>query len=120
MPRYSSVVEDHFHRPRNVGPLEGLPAGTAGTPGEGPYVLIWVECAGGRVARAAYRTYGCPAAVASASMAVEWAMGKGEDEVMRLTPALLTELLGGLPEGKEHCPDLAVRALRAALEEARL
>jgi nitrogen fixation NifU-like protein len=113
---YSQAVQDHFHNPRNVGPLEGAThTGTAGTPGEGPYVVLWLLVENGRIVRAAYRTYGCPAAVACASVVAELAAGRSAAEGLALTEAEVTAALGGLPEGKAHCPELAVRALRAAL-----
>lgn len=77
MPQYSAAVRDHFHRPRNVGPLEGAThRGVAGTPGEGPSVVLWLRCEAERVQAAASRSFGCSGACASASAAAEWAMGK--------------------------------------------
>ena len=116
MPHYSAIVQEHFHQPRNVGPLEGAThQGTAGAPGDGPYAVIWLRIEGGRIAEAAYRTHGCPAAMASCSMVAELATGKTVDQALGLRPEELMEALGGLPEGKEHCPVLAVEALRNAI-----
>lgn len=113
---YSTVVGDHFHNPRRVGPLRGAThRGTAGTPGDGPYVVLWLRVENDRVAQAAYQTYGCPAAVAAASMAAQMAEGRSLEEAAGVTPEQIVSALEGLPEGKEHCPMLAVRALSAAL-----
>jgi nitrogen fixation NifU-like protein len=117
---YSEALMDHFHRPRNVGPLAGAThQGTAGQPGNGPYVVIWLEVRDGQIERAAYQTFGCPSAIGSASAAAEWVTGKRIEEALGLTEADVTAALGGVPEGKEHCPALAVRALQAALQGGR-
>jgi NifU-like protein involved in Fe-S cluster formation len=68
----------------------------------------------GRVRRAAYRTYGCPAAVACGSMTAQLATGRSVETLLELNARDIALLVGGLPRGKEHCADLAVRALRAA------
>jgi nitrogen fixation NifU-like protein len=67
------------------------------------------------VLHAAYQTFGCPAAIAAASMAAELAEGKSLGEAASIREADIVEVLGGLPEGKEHCPRLAVQALRDAV-----
>ena len=114
---YSVVASEHFHAPRRVGPLEGAThTGTAGTPGGGPYVVLWFVVSGERIDRAAYRTFGCPAAIASASMVAELVEGRLVEAALMLTESELIQALGGLPEGKEHCPKLAVQALVAALQ----
>lgn len=114
--QYSAAAQDHFYRPRNVGPLDGAThQGTAGVPGNGPYVVIWLKIERGRVRAAAYRTFGCPGAVSAASAAVEMVMGRSEEAAGRLTARGILRRLGGLPEGKEHCPALAVEAVKNAL-----
>nr|WP_309698013.1 iron-sulfur cluster assembly scaffold protein [Armatimonas sp.] len=114
---YSVVASEHFHAPRRVGPLEGAThTGTAGTPGGGPYVVLWFVVSGERIDRAAYKTFGCPAAIASASMVAELVEGRLVEAALMLTESELIQALGGLPEGKEHCPKLAVQALVAAFQ----
>lgn len=113
---YSTVVNEHMANPRNVGPLEtATHHGVAGVPGDGPYIILWFEVASGRIERAAYQTYGCPAAIASASMAAELAIGCVVAEALALNVESITTALDGLPEGKEHCPRLAVEAISHAL-----
>ena len=114
---YSAIASDHFHSPRRVGPLEGAThTGTAGTPGEGPYVVLWLRIEGERILAAAYKTFGCPAAIASASMLAEMVEGRLVAEAICLDEMTLTKALGGLPEGKDHCPRLAIEALSHVLE----
>ena len=114
---YSPIVSDHFHSPRRVGPLVGAThRGTAGVPGEGPYVILWLKVESEHIVAAAYQSHGCPAAMASASMAAQLIEGKSVDAAARVTSEQIVSELGGLPEGKEHCPRLAALAIGAALE----
>lgn len=116
MPLYTKVVQDHFSVPRNVGPLDAAThRGVGGQPGNGPYVVLWLQVAESTVIAAAYQTYGCPAAIASASALAELVTGLPLSEVSELTPVAVIEALEGLPEGKEHCPRLAIDALQNAL-----
>ena len=68
-----------------------------------------------KVLGAAYKTFGCPASIASASMVAELVEGLDVSEALAINEATLTQALGGLPEGKDHCPRLAIEALRRAL-----
>ena len=77
---FSAVVMEHNVNPRNVGPLDGATHhGVAGTPGDGPYMEMWFDVEAGVVRRAAYRTYGCPAAVACGSVLAQLAAGAAEE-----------------------------------------
>ena len=113
----SQRAHDHVARPRNQGELAGADRiGTAGSPGEGPYVRIWLQTSDGIILKASYETNGCPSSIASGSGICELAIGR-EMEKMRLIDAHdLTVFLGGLPEGKGYYADLAVTAMLNALE----
>lgn len=113
---YSAVVSDHFHNPRRIGPLlDATHQGTAGVPGEGPYVVLWLRLNGSVIEQTAYRTFGCPAAIASASMLAELTENKTISQALSLCEEDIVTALEGLPEGKGHCPPLAIAALRHAL-----
>jgi NifU-like protein involved in Fe-S cluster formation len=113
---YSDGVRDHFFNPRNAGPLAGAThIGTAGDPGRGPFVKLFIRLDGGTVADIAFQTYGCAAAIASCSKLTEMVKGKTIKEALAITPDALLAALGGLPLGKRHCPGLAVDALANAL-----
>jgi nitrogen fixation NifU-like protein len=113
---YSESTTDHFLNPRNIGPLENADAvGTAGTPGEGNFMVIELKLRGGSIGTARFQTYGCPAAVAAGSCLTEWIMGMAISEAGSITGEALEVRLGGLPLGKGHCAALAVEALRAAV-----
>ena len=115
---YSATVLDHFARPRNVGVLEDASAvGHGGIPGRGNYLVLYLRIERARISEARFQTYGCPAAIASGSILTELVTGRTVAEVGAFEEEYLTEKLGGLPLGREHCAQLAVTALRAALEQ---
>jgi nitrogen fixation protein NifU and related proteins len=114
----SQTALDHVANPRNAGPLPGAThQGVAGDPGGGPYVLLWFRVEGEVIREASYETYGCPASVACASLTAEILKGRTVAQALSMTPRDLTLLVGGLPEGREHCPALVVQAVKNAFSE---
>ena len=118
---FSPLAIEHIAVPRNVGPLEGAThQGIAGMPGDGPYMILWFQVEdGGRIAKAAYATYGCPAAVASGSITASVLTGRTVEQALRLTAEDILGVLQGLPEGKEECAQLAATALQNAFREEK-
>ena len=117
---YSPQALDHFHHPRNSGFLDERTAeGKSGKPGQGNYMVIHLLVEDGRIVRIAFKTYGCPGAIACGSAVTELARGKTLEEAEDITRADVDSLLGGLPLGKGHCANLAASALQDALQNAR-
>ena len=113
---WSAIVDNLVSQPRFAGTWEGATReGTAGIPGDGPHLRLWLEMRGDTITRAGYHTYGCPAAIASGEMLCLLLTGRTREWARTLTEDMLTRALGGLPEGKAHCPQLAIAALRRAL-----
>ncbi|MBM3262523.1 MAG: iron-sulfur cluster assembly scaffold protein [candidate division Zixibacteria bacterium] len=113
---YSSVVLDHFQRPRNIGDLPDADAtGEAGNPVNGNSMVIQVKIAENRVTEARFRAYGCPATLASGSMATVWLTGKALEEAVAIEDDTIAAVLNGLPPTKRHCSVLAADAVRACL-----
>jgi NifU-like N terminal domain len=53
----SAIAAEHVQNPRNRGALENAThVGTCGTPGDGPYVRIWLLIKDGRIEKANYNT----------------------------------------------------------------
>ena len=115
---FSQVALEHIASPRNAGPLEGAThKGVAGDPGGGPYVILWMIVEGDVIREATYEMYGCPAAEATSSIAAYVLSGRTVAQALEIEARDLILILGGLPEGKDHCPDLAVAGIRTALQE---
>lgn len=94
-------------------------SGQAGEPGQGPWLAVHLRLANGRVTEARYETYACPNAHRCGAWICHWVVGRTPSQTAVLTADDLRRVLaatpaGALPLGKEHCADLAVRALAAA------
>jgi nitrogen fixation NifU-like protein len=66
---------------------------------------------------ARFKTAGCALSIASASMVTELVKGVTIKEALFLSPADVSQALGGIPEEKMHCSELAVDALYRALTD---
>jgi nitrogen fixation NifU-like protein len=119
--RYTERALDHLTRPRNAGTLSD-PSGTGAdaNPSCGDRTTITVAISDGHVQEVRFRTFGCTAAIASASVLTELAAGLAVEEAARLEPADILNALGGLPARKEACALMAIGALRGALVDARI
>jgi len=113
---YTDKVMDHFSNPRNVGQIENPNVVVkVGDPGCGDAVLIFLKIDNDVITDVKYKVYGCGAAIATTSMASTMIVGKTLDEALEVTDDTVAEALGGLPETKMHCSNLAATAIRAAV-----
>jgi nitrogen fixation NifU-like protein len=117
---YTDKVKDHFYNPRNVGEIKDADGiGTVGNPTCGDIMTIYIKVEKERIKDIKFKTYGCTAAIASSSIATELVKGKTLDEAMKLTRDDVAKELGGLPEIKMHCSNLASDAIHEAIKEYR-
>ena len=118
---YSEKVLDHFRNPRNVGILEGkeVVAGEMGNPKNGDLTKIYLKVEDDIIADITFQTFGCGSAIATSSMITEMVKGKPLDEALQVAPQDVADELDGLPPAKMHCSNLAVDALREAINNYR-
>jgi nitrogen fixation NifU-like protein len=115
---YSELVIEHFQNPRNVGVIEDADGmGKMGSPVCGDLMEIYIKINNNHIADIKFRTFGCGAAIASGSMASEMIKGKSLAEAEALTDEDVARALGGLPEKKMHCSNLAASTLHNAIED---
>ena len=117
---YNEDVIDHFTNPRNVGELpesETDGFGLVGDPSCGDQMKLWISIRSGRIDKIAFKSYGCPGAIATSSMLTALAKGKSVEEAKHITDDDVVEALGGIPERKKHCSLLGVLALQAAIKD---
>ncbi len=117
---YTEKVMDHFQNPRNVGIIEKPSVIIqVGDPDCGDTLLLSLKIKKEKIVDVKYKIYGCGAAVATSSIASEMMLGKTLSEALKITDNSIAEALGGLPEEKHHCSNLAASALRGAINEYR-
>jgi nitrogen fixation protein NifU and related proteins len=67
-----------------------------------------------------FKCMGCAVAIACSSLATEMVLGKRVVEAYAITKAAVAERLGGIPEYKMFCSNLAPEAIRKAIDEWRV
>jgi len=115
---YNEKMIDHFMNPRNVGEIED-PHGvaTVGDPTCGDFLRAAIRVEDGRIHDFKFLTQGCPAAIATSSIATEVAIGKTLEEALQLNDNDVIIAAGGIPARKAHCSLLAIRALHEAIRQ---
>ncbi len=113
---YNEKVIDHFSNPRRCFAM-AAPHGTGvvTVPGCGDKVWIYIAVENECISDISFQAYGCPSAIACASMLTEMAQGNHVDEAAQILDEHVVDELGGLPEGKAHCSAIAARALHEAI-----
>lgn len=115
---YSEKVIDHFSNPRNVGEIENANGiGQVGNAKCGDIMRITLDVEDNIIKDVKFKTFGCGAAVATSSMVTEMVKGKTLDEALAISNATVAEALGGLPQTKMHCSNLAADAVHAAIKD---
>src|ERR1700689_574882 len=117
---YSEQVRAHYAAPRNVGSI-AEPSGKAivKSPVDSDTVAITLRIEQGIVREAKFKCMGCAVAIACSSMATEMVLGKSVDQAYAITEQAVAEALGGIPEYKMRCSNLAPAAIRNAIDDWR-
>ncbi|MGB7189067.1 MAG: iron-sulfur cluster assembly scaffold protein [Acidobacteriaceae bacterium] len=117
---YSDLVREHYANPHNVGSV-AEPSGKALVKSafDSDTVLISLRIEGGVVTEAKFKCMGCAVAIACSSMATEMVVGKPVAEAYGITEQAVADALGGIPEYKMRCSNLAPAAIRQAIDEWR-
>ncbi len=117
---YGGTIRDHFSNPRNAGSI-AEPSGKAlvRSPVDSDTVLITLRIADNHIQDIKFKCMGCAVAIACSSIATEMVLGKHVDEAYQLTKQSVADALGGIPEYKMICSNLASEAIRGAIDNWR-
>ena len=117
---YSDIVIDHFQHPRNAGTLDDANAiGEDRNPVCGDHMKLMLRIEDDAIAEARFQTRGCPAAIATSSMATVVLTDMRIEDAAGLKRQDFVDAVGGLPKAKIHCSVLAAAALKKALAHYR-
>ena len=117
---YSEQVRDHYSNPRNVGSVDD-PSGKAivRSPVDSDTVLITLRIDHGVIEDVKFKCMGCAVAIACSSISTEMVLGKPVEQAYQINEQDVADALGGIPEYKMRCSNLAPEAIRKAIEDWR-
>jgi nitrogen fixation NifU-like protein len=117
---YSEQVREHYLHPRNAGRVD-RPSAEALVKSslDSDTVLISLRIERDRITEAKFKCMGCAVAIACSSVATEMVQGKTVDEAYSVSEQAVANVLGGIPEYKMRCSNLAPAAIRQALDTWR-
>ena len=72
-----------------------------------------------RIAQVSFLASGCPATIATSSMATQLLINKSVSDALKLSREDFADAVGGLPKSKIHCSVLVEAALKQALDKWR-
>jgi len=117
---YSEPIRAHYANPRNTGNVANESArAIVRSPVDSDTVLITLEIEGNVIKDAKFKCMGCAVAIACSSMATEMILGKSVDEAYQISEQAVADALGGMPEYKMLCSNLAPEAIRRAIDDWR-
>ena len=115
---YNEIVKENFLNPKNMGEIQNSDGeGTIGNAKCGDVLKVMIKVKDNIIEDIKFQTFGCAAAIASSSMLTQIAKGKSLDEAIKIKNKDVLEKLGGLPNIKIHCSNLAADALKIAIED---
>ncbi len=116
--KYSKKVMEQFQNSKNYGKIEDADGiGKVGNTKCGDVMWIYIKVDNDIITNASYETFGCVAAIATSSMAIDMLVGKPINEALEITNKAVAEALDGLPPEKMHCSLLAEEGIKAAIED---
>ncbi len=115
---YSAQLLDHFEHPRNAGELADADAQVrVENPACGDILELAIKMNADTISDIRFRAKGCVPAMACASAMTELVKGKSRQEASAISKADVVEVVGGVPPASGHAAQLAIDALRAALQK---
>lgn len=118
---YNDIVLDHLSNPRNIGIIEfpdGI--GHTGNASDGDKITIYIKVEKNIISDIKLKVFGCGAAIASGSMLTQLAIGRTLEDALKITNDDVAEALGGLPQQKLLCSNIAATALHNAIEDYKI
>ena len=117
---YSEQIRAHYANPRNTGNVANESArAIVRSPVDSDTVLITLEINDNVIKDAKFKCMGCAVAIACSSMATEMILGKSIDEAYQVSKQAVADALGGIPEYKMLCSNLAPEGIRRAIDDWR-
>ena len=115
---YTKELLKHFKNPRFVKDIENPDGvGEVGNMKCGDILKMQIKVEKNKISDIGFKTFGCPAAVASSDVVCELAKGKTIGEAKKMKKEDVIKKLKGMPQAKIHCSLLGIDALKLAIED---
>ncbi len=115
---YTPQVTEHYESPRNIGTITDADGtGSIGSPADGEMIKLTLMITDNVIVAAKFRAFGCPTAIASASILTELVTGTQVPRALEITAVQLSEALGGLPLDKQRYAKVAEEVLKMAIAD---
>ncbi len=115
---YSEKVIEFYMNKVNVGVVKDADVDLAFTGPCGDTMKVYLQINNDNVVEyAKFQYLGCPGAASAGSAMTRIVKGKTLEEAKRISEQDILQELGGLPESKLHCPELAITTLQKAIEK---
>jgi len=114
---YSKKVIELFKNPKHLGKIKNPDGvGKVGNPACGDLMEVSFIVKDDLIKDIKIQTFGCVAAITTASTIAQLAKGKTIEYARKITHQQIIDALDGLPAVKRHCSHLAIDALKKAIE----
>lgn len=116
---YTKELMKHFKNPKYVKDVKNANAvGEVGNVscGDIMHLELKINDKTRKIEDIGFKTYGCPAAVASSDVVCEIAKGKTIEQAKKITKDDIIKKLKKMPPIKIHCSILGIEALNKAIE----
>lgn len=115
---YSKKIIELYKKPHNMGKITKADAkAEVGSPICGDTMVFYLKVdPSGKISEIKFETMGCAASFATGSALTDIAKGKTLATALKINQADVEKALGGLPNVKRHCADLAIDTLRTAIK----
>ena len=102
---------ERWKKPAFGGPIINADCEVALTGKCGDTIKLYINFDDGVVTKASYTTDGCASSQLAGSFTAELAHGRSVEELFSLRAEDVLNAIGQLPEGDQHCSDLAIEVL---------
>ncbi len=117
---YSAQYISHFTNPKGVGEIENpTTLSEVQHEGDGCFdrVKLMLNISDGTIKQTRFKARACSGTIAACSALVEAIEGKNIKDIKNITPENLIDILGGIPDKKRHSVELAIEALKRAIDK---
>lgn len=116
--QYSKKALQRFRNPKFAGEIKKADSiGEVGNFKCGDILRIYLKVKNNIIKDIKFKTYGCPAAIASTDQICELVKGKTVTQALKITSKDVIKKLGKMPAIKFHCSVMGIEALREAIKK---